>query len=114
MIDKLPNQLNNHSIPINFYINLSKAFDCLRHDILIEKLAYYGVKNKALDLLKSYLSNRKQYVKLNDITSTVRSISVGVPQDKSLCRFFANDPKEFLPVGFISQVMPYHTDIKLY
>ena len=48
--------------------------------ILIEKLAYYGVKNKALDLLKSYLSNRKQYVKLNDITSTVRSISVELPQ----------------------------------
>ena len=38
------------------------------------------MKNKAPDLLKSYLSNRKQYVKLNDITSTVRSISVGVPQ----------------------------------
>ena len=43
------------------------------------QLAYYSVKNKALDLLKSYLSNRKLYVKLNDITSTVRSISVGVP-----------------------------------
>ena len=114
LIDRLLNQLNNHSIPINFYIDLSKTFDSLRHDILIEKLAYYGAKNKALDLLKRYLSNRKQYVKLNDITSTVRSISVGVSQGKSLCRFFANDPKEFPPVGFISQVMPYHTDIQLH
>ena len=95
LIDRLVNQLNNHSIPINFYIDLSKAFDSLRHDILIEKLAYYGVKNKALDLLKSYLSNRKQYVKLNDITSTVRSISVGVPQGSIigplLFNIFIND-----------------------
>ena len=95
LIHRLLNQLNNHSIPINFYIDLSKAFDSLRHDILIEKLAYYGVKNKALDLLKSYLSNRKQYVKLNDITSTVRSISVGVPQGSIigplLFNIFIND-----------------------
>ena len=73
LIDKLLNQLNNHSIPINFYIDQSKALDNLRNDILI-----LWCKNKAL--LKSYLSNRKQYVKLNDNISTVRSISVGVPQ----------------------------------
>ena len=95
LIDRLLNQLNKHSIPINFYIDLSKAFDSLRHDILNEKLAYYGVKNKALDLLKSYLTNRKQYVKLNDITSTVRSISVGVPQGSIigplLFNIFIND-----------------------
>ena len=80
LIDSLLNQLNNHSIPINFLIDLSKGFDSLRHDILIEKLAYYGVNNKELDPRKSYLSNRKQYVKLNNITSTIRSISIGVPQ----------------------------------
>ena len=95
LIDRLLNQLKNFNIPINFYIDLSKAFDSLRHDILIEKLAYYGVKNKALDLLKSYISTRKQYVKLNDITTTVRSISVGVPQGSiiSLLLFniFVND-----------------------
>ena len=66
----LVNQLNYHTIPINFYIDLSKDFDSLRHDILTEKRAYYNVKNKKLKLLKSYFSNQKQYVKLNDITST--------------------------------------------
>ena len=58
-IDRLLNQMNNHKIPTNFYIDLSKAFDSLQHDILLEKLAHYGLTNKAIALLKSYLSNRK-------------------------------------------------------
>ena len=55
-IDRLLNQMNNHKIPTNFYIDLSKAFDSLQHDILLEKLAHYGLTNKAIALLKSYLT----------------------------------------------------------
>ena len=80
LIDRLLNEMNNHKILTNFYIDLSKAFDSLQHDILLEKLAHYSLRNKAIALLKSYLSNRKQYVQLNDVSSSVRSISVGVPQ----------------------------------
>ena len=76
--------MNNHKIPTNFYIDLSKAFGSLQHDILLEKLAHYGLKNKAIALLKSYLSNRKQYVQLSDVRSSVRPISVGVPQGSIL------------------------------
>ena len=50
VIDRLLNQLNKQKIPINFYLDLSKAFDSLCHSILLEKLAYYGVQNKAKDL----------------------------------------------------------------
>ena len=53
-------------MPINFYLDLSKAFDSLCHYILLEKLAYYGVQNKAKDLLESYLSNRKQFVQIGE------------------------------------------------
>ena len=81
---RLLNQMNNHKVPTNFYIDLSKAFDSLQHDILLEKLAHYGLTNKAIALLKSYLSNRKQYVQLSDVRSSVRSISVGVPQGSIL------------------------------
>ena len=84
LIDRLLNQMNNHKIPTNFYIDLSKAFDSLQHDILLEKLAHYGLTNKAIALLKSYLSNRKQYVQLSDVRSSVRPISVGVPQGSIL------------------------------
>ena len=84
LIDRLLNQMNNHKIPTNFYIDLSKAFDSLQHDILLEKLAHYGLTNKAIALLKRYLSNRKQYVQLSDVKSSVRPISVGVPQGSIL------------------------------
>ena len=84
LIDKLLNQMNNHKIPTNFYIDLSKAFDSLQHDILLEKLAHYGLTNMAIALLKSYLSNRKQFVHLSDVRSSVRPISVGVPQGSIL------------------------------
>ena len=76
--------MNNHKISTNFYIDLSKAFDSLQHDILLEKLAHYGLINKAIALLKNYLSNRKQYVQLSDVRSSVRPISVGVPQGSIL------------------------------
>ena len=80
VIDRLLNQLNKQKIPINFYLDLSKAFDSLCHYILLEKLAYYGVQNKAKDLLESYLSNRKQFVQIGEIVSQVKPISMGVPQ----------------------------------
>ena len=80
VIDRLLNQLDKQKIPINFYLDLSKAFDSLCHYIFLEKLAYYGVQNKANDLLESYLSNRKQFVQIGEIVSQVNPISMGVPQ----------------------------------
>ena len=64
VIDWLLNQLNKHKITINLYLDLAKAFDSLSHKILLDRLAYYGVQNKAKDLLESYLSNRKQFVQM--------------------------------------------------
>ena len=65
-------------------MDLSKAFDSLSHDILLNKLAYYGVKNLANNLLRSYLSNRKQYVQIDDINFSIVSINPGVPQGSIL------------------------------
>ncbi|GBP00321.1 Probable RNA-directed DNA polymerase from transposon BS [Eumeta japonica] len=50
---------------INIFCDLSKAFDCVYHETLIGKLRHYGVTGRALDLLKSYLSNRVQRVGVN-------------------------------------------------
>ena len=54
---------------MNIYLDLSKAFDTVDHDILINKLQYYGVRGSALRLFKNYLTERKQYVIYNETPS---------------------------------------------
>ena len=65
-------------------MDLSKAFDTLNHDILIYKLKAYGLSETALKLIQSYLTNRKQYVEINNTQSTKNDITVGVPQGSIL------------------------------
>ena len=62
------------------YIDLSKAFGGLNHDILLYKISHYIVNDISFTLLRSYLSNRKQYVTIVDVTSTVLNITTGIPQ----------------------------------
>ena len=64
--------------------DLSKAFDCLSHDLLIAKLDAYGFKNDALYLIFNYLNNRKQRVKTNSSFSSFQNIISGVPQGSLL------------------------------
>ena len=63
---------------------MSKAFDCIPHDLLIAKLAAYGLSEEALMYILSYLSNRKQCVRINDTYSEFENIITGVPQGSIL------------------------------
>ena len=58
IVDNLTYKLDSGLIPINIYLDLSKAFDTLLHDILLDKMSYYGVNGVAYDLLRSYLTQR--------------------------------------------------------
>ena len=61
-------------------IDLSKAFDCLPHDLIIAKLNAYGFSLPALNLIQNCLANRKQRTKINDYYSLRSDILFGVPQ----------------------------------
>ena len=64
--------------------DLSKAFDCIDHELLIAKLSEYGVSSSALNTISSYLKHRTQWTKINDCFSTRSNIAYGVPQGSIL------------------------------
>ena len=66
------------------FTDLSKAFDCLSHELLIAKLDAYGFDKNALKLVNSYFSNRKQRVKINNKYSLWSETLFGVPQGSIL------------------------------
>ena len=84
LIDRLAYDLDNGKIPTNIYIDLSKAFDTLQHETLLNKLAYYGVRGKANDLIRSYLTNRKQIVDFKKTLSDPLTMITGIPQGSIL------------------------------
>ena len=65
---------------ISMYMDLSKAFDTINHDLLLAKLRAYGFSTSALNLLYSYLKNRKQKVVINNKTNSYELVIAGVPQ----------------------------------
>ena len=69
---------------LGIFIDLSKAFDTIDHNILLHKLQNYGIRGEAHNLLKSYLSDRKQYVSILGETSESLPVLYGVPQGSCL------------------------------
>lgn len=68
-------------VTLTVYIDLTKAFDTIRHDVLLSKLTRYGIRGNALGWIESYLTNRKITVSLGDITSDTITVNhYGVPQ----------------------------------
>ena len=84
LVEKVSKALDTGKFVIGVFLDLRKAFDTVNHDILIKKLESYGIRGNILNWLKSYLSNRTQYVHYNDYDSDKKTVTHGVPQGSIL------------------------------
>ena len=82
--DRIVKSMATHKFCLGLSVDLSKAFDTLNHDILFTKLEILGIRGITLSWFKSYLSNRKQFVKFKNSNSTLCGITCGVPQGSIL------------------------------
>ena len=84
LVDKISLALDDGNTSIAFYLDLSKAFDTLDHNILLSKLKTYGLTDLSLKWFCNYLSFHSQYTEINQIKSATIPISIGVPQGSIL------------------------------
>ena len=84
LTDEIRHALDSKGYVHCTFLDLKKAFDTVDHDILLNKLYHYGVRGIPHDLLKSYLSDRKQYVQLQNKKSSELAVTCGVPQGSVL------------------------------
>ena len=127
-ITKIADQANPLSI---VYTDLRKAFDTVPHDLLLSKLEHYGIRDKNLEWIRSFLTDRKQRVVLNGHTSPFIEVTSGVPQGGILSGLFfiiymndlykhihycqvslyADDTKLFAPVNDMNDISRIQLDI---
>ena len=84
VINNAYNSINENNFTALIFIDLKKAFDTVNHSILIWKLSHYGITGIANDLFLSYLHDRKQFVKIENVKSDMKVTEYGVPQGSVL------------------------------
>ena len=83
-VDRISTDMDIGNTPMAIYLDFSKAFDTLDHQILLSKLRYYGVEQSSLKWFNNYLSERSHYVEIGQCDSKTVPISIGVPQGSIL------------------------------
>ena len=85
LTDNLKMKIDSNEAICSIFLDLSKAFDTVNHQILLQKLYRYGIRGVPLQWLKSYLESRtRQYVEFENAKSNPISIQCGVPQGSTL------------------------------
>lgn len=84
MIEEVLETRDEKKVSMMVMCDLSKAFDCVSHEILLEKLWYYGIRGNTHDIIKSYLQNRNQAIWWQNNLSHTMEVTTGVPQGSIL------------------------------
>ena len=66
------------------FMDLSKAFDVMNHEILKQKLDHYGFRGIFLDFMMQFIQDRRYFVNVNGLNSDIRNVNIGVPQGSTL------------------------------
>jgi retron-type reverse transcriptase len=80
LVDYITNCFDKKQSVFGIFLDISKAFDSIDHEILLDKMFRYGFRGKVYDWFANYLADRRQYVVINGLVSTIQSITHGVPQ----------------------------------
>ena len=84
LTDKISKAIDEGKFTIGIFLDLSKAFDTLNHEILLKQHEHYGIRGNCLKWFENYLYKRTQIVKIGNHRSNKRTISTGVPQGSIL------------------------------
>ena len=113
-IDKCINIITEGKVVDVIYFDFAKAFDCVPHKRLLQKLTSFGISGNTFNWIKSFLLQRKQYVSVNGVKSKTENVLSGVPQGTVLGPIlfvmYIND----LLDGIVADGLLYADDTKLF
>ena len=100
--DNFLKSIDNGLYTCGIFLDFSKAFDTVNHEILLGKLKHYGIRGLAYRWFENYLSNRKQFVSIGNVSSQYTDLICGIPQGSTVG-----------PILFLIYINNIHTCSKL-